>query len=62
MVSSATTDRKDALMFDVITGSTRPDVLDTAPITGSGPLAQRWQEENHGLKVVKVEVKEEEVK
>ena len=49
-------------MFDVTTGTIRPDFIDVAPITGDGPLAQRWQEENHGLKVVKVEVKKEEVK
>ena len=43
-------------MFDVVTGTVRPDFVDTAPITGSGPLAQRWAEEEHGLKVTKVEV------
>ena len=43
-------------MFDVVTGTVRPDFVDTAPITGSGPLAQRWTEEEHGLKVTKVEV------
>lgn len=62
MASSAIADRKDALMFDVTTGTIRPDFIDVAPITGDGPLAQRWQEENHGLKVVKVEVKKEDVK
>ena len=46
-------------MFDVVTGTIRPDFVDYSPITGNGKLAQRWQEEKHGLKVTKPEVKED---
>lgn len=47
-------------MFDYTTGTIRPDFIDTAPITGTGKLAQRWQEENHGLRITSVEEEQEE--
>ena len=42
-------------MFDVVTGTIRPDFVDYSPITGNGKLAKRWQEEKHGLKVSQIE-------
>ena len=47
-------------MFDITTGTIRPDFIDTAPITGKGKLAQRWAEEQHGLRITTVEVEEQE--
>lgn len=46
-------------MFDITTGTIRPDFVDTAPITGTGKLAQRWQEEQHGLRITTAEVEDE---
>ena len=60
MVSSATNQPKGRAMFDYTTGTIRPDFIDTAPITGTGKLAQRWQEENHGLRITSAEEEQEE--
>lgn len=60
MVSSATNQPKGRAMFDYTTGTIRPDFIDTAPITGTGKLAQRWAEEQHGLRITSVEVEEQE--
>lgn len=41
--------------FDVYGFANNNKFIDTKPITGAGTLVQRWMEENHGLRVVKVE-------